>query len=126
MITSDQIKKEWKEEASGSGWYQNPVTKLWLRLGNGVSLVSIQVKYTGTLVINKNDVQIRIGCETHPVAQWEAHGSTLAKRHKESQWWDKTGKNMLIFLISEANLYGKKYQVKKPLRDSSGRFVKAN
>jgi len=35
MLTSEQIKKDWKEERE---WYQNPDTNLWLRLGDFVRL----------------------------------------------------------------------------------------
>jgi len=35
MITSEKIKASWKEEKE---WYQNPVTLLWVRIGEGVSI----------------------------------------------------------------------------------------
>ncbi len=132
MLTSKQIKREWKLE---NGWYQNPDTLLRGRLGDWVKLIdgvklggghiisSVQSKYVGTLTIGKTQVQIRIGCETHSIAQWESHGDLLAALHGETQWWNETGRQMLAFLISEANLYTRKY-LKKTNRDSKGRFCK--
>jgi len=116
MLTSKQIKAEWKEE---DGWYQNPDNKLrvslgdWVSLGNGVSLgnyvslgndvrlISISHKYIGTLAVSKEGVLIRIGCEVHPAEQWDAHGAALAAKHLESEWWEATGKYMLELLKVE-------------------------
>ncbi len=134
-MDSKEIKSTWKEE---DGWYQNPDTSLWLKLGNrvrlgdgvslgdcvrvgdgvslgndvrmgdgvslgnDVSIISISHKYIGTLVINKDSVNIRIGCEVHPIEQWENHGAQLADKHCESEWWDTTGKHMLELLKHEA------------------------
>ena len=145
MITSEQIKKEWHKE---NGWYQNPVTKTWLiigdhvvigdwvrigdnvrigdwvaigdevRIGDNVAIreeariISICHNYIGSLIINQDDVQIRIGCEIHPIAQWISHGARLAEKHNKLLWWEQTGKHMLDLLISEANLFI------KPGRDS--------
>ena len=35
MITSEQIKQEWEEN---DGWYQNPKTSLWLKIGDGAEI----------------------------------------------------------------------------------------
>lgn len=111
MLTSEQIKKDWKEERE---WYQNPDTNLWLRLGDFVRLgdcvslgdyvrlVSINHEYVGTLVVDKSGVEIRIGCEVHSAAQWDLHGKKLAEKHNESAWWEATGKYMLELLKVEA------------------------
>ena len=71
----------------------------------GADIVSVCAKYTGNIVPLKTGIQIRIGCETHAIDSWLAHGVTLAAKHNEAEWWETTGKRMLDYLITEANLY---------------------
>ena len=164
MITSKEMKASWKEEC---GWYQNPSTKLWLKIGDGAKIgdsaeignrakigdwarigdcakiggcakignrakigggakigdcaeigngakiggganvISIRHKYIGTLVIKKESIEIRIGCEIHPVSQWELHGAKLAEKHGESLWWTQTGQHMLELLVNEAKTFNR-------------------
>src|SRR4030042_54757 len=121
MITSTQIKREWKKE---NDWYLNPDTKLWLKIGdratigdramigngatigdratigtgatigdratignrakigdramigdrakigNGAVVISVLSKYTGTLFIKTDNIEIKIGCECHLPKYW--------------------------------------------------------
>ncbi len=74
-------------------------------IGARAVIATVCAKYTGNIVPMKDTILIRIGCETHSVSQWELHGTTLAEKHNEREWWNRTGKAMLLFLISEASQY---------------------
>ena len=113
MITSSEIKKIWKEK---DGWYQNPQTKLWLKIGNGASigngtiLPMIISQYVCQIYPVKNKpTLIRIGCELHDIETWKKRKWQINKTHHNSDddWFKKEGQFILTYFIGAAQRYDK-------------------
>ena len=78
-------------------------------IGAGAVIASVCAKYVGNIIPYKDHVDIRIGCEVHDVETWDKKGKVLARNHRELEWWEKTGKNMLKFLKAEVVNYINQY-----------------
>ena len=77
---------------------------------SGAWIGSVISKFIGNISPAKDGMNIRIGCEIHPVEEWTKRGAAIARKAGESEWWDETGKAMLAYLVNEAKVYMAKYK----------------
>ena len=74
-------------------------------IGKGAYIITIHSKYTCNISPSKSGVFIRMGCEIHLAQYFKDHGEALARKHGELEWWNKTGVNILKYLLMEAENY---------------------
>ena len=75
----------------------------------GADISTVHARYVGNIYSRDGDMYIRIGCEHHTIADWDAHGAAYARKDGEAEWWDETGKYMYEYLRGEAERYQSKY-----------------
>lgn len=74
----------------------------------GAFILTVCSKYICNIIPYKDRVEIRIGCESHTVEDWEKLKEALADKH-DREWWDKTGARIYEFLKGEVAQYLKDY-----------------
>jgi bifunctional N-acetylglucosamine-1-phosphate-uridyltransferase/glucosamine-1-phosphate-acetyltransferase GlmU-like protein len=75
------------------------------RLGQDCWLITFTSKYNCNIQPYKDHINIRIGCESHPIADWTLElQEQLADKH-DRVWWDKAGKRIFSYLLQEAEVY---------------------
>jgi len=77
---------------------------------SGAVVGVVHHKYNGNIIPYKDRIDIRVGCEIHAPEVWKKKGAALARMHRESKWWQDTGKHMLKFLLNEAANYERDYR----------------
>ena len=80
------------------------------RIGVETRIATVCSKYVGNIVPMKDRILIRFGCETHSAEDWKRKGENYAKKHNETDYWNKSGKNIINLLIAEAEVYQREYK----------------
>jgi carbonic anhydrase/acetyltransferase-like protein (isoleucine patch superfamily) len=75
----------------------------------GAVITTVRTRYTGNIYSLNSKMIIRIGCEHHTIAEWDAHGAAYARKDGEAVWWEEIGKYQYEYLKGEALRYQEKY-----------------
>ena len=81
----------------------------YIFIGESAIIGTVHARYVGNIYSRDGDMYIRIGCEHHTIADWDAHGAAYARKDGEAEWWDETGKYMYEYLRGEAERYQARY-----------------
>ncbi len=76
-------------------------------VGKAIFILVICSKYNCNIIPYEDRIEIRIGCESHTIEDWELLKEELADKH-DREWWDAAGSRVYEFLKGEVVAYQRK------------------